>query len=171
MAWQCAKLLRRWGFPRLRSITDFKDKEELLLAILHAYLGDIELVVEQAAAHPGTCRERIRKLVEMILTQPAEQRAVIRLASQEMAQLSLPQRQAFSQTYHTQFIGKIQAMLEAGIHAGELRQIDPGVATWMLLGMMYPYFYPAHYGDVPPPVQVVDHIVMVYLDGIATRGV
>jgi AcrR family transcriptional regulator len=145
----------------------FKDKEELLLAILEAYLGDIELVIELAAETPGTCRERIRKLVAEILAQPAEQRAVMRLASQEMAQLSQPLRLAFSQTYHTRFLGKIQAILEAGIRSGELRQMDPGVATWVLLGMMYPYFYPAHYGDVPPPAQVVDNIATIYLDGIA----
>jgi AcrR family transcriptional regulator len=147
----------------------FKDKEELLLAILEAYLVDIESMIEQVSVQPGNCRGRIHSLVSAILSQPADQRAVIRLASQEMSQLSLPVRQAFNETYHARFINKIQAILAAGIQSGELRPMQPGVATWVLLGMMYPYFYPAHFGDVPPPVDVIDHITTIFLDGISVE--
>lgn len=150
----------------------FKDKEELLLAILDSYLDNIERELAQIAAQPLGTRARITALVEMILAQPTEQRAVIRLSSQEMAQLSAPARQAFDRAYHRKFLHRIQAILEDGIRRGELRAIDPGVATWALLGMLYPYFYPAHSGDLPqagalPQARdIAAQLVEIFIDGI-----
>lgn len=144
----------------------FKDKEELLLAILDSYLDEMEASLAQIQAMRGDARQRVMALVEMILSQPAEQRAVIRLSSQEMAQLGAPARQAFDQAYHRKFIHRIQAILQDGMERGELRRIDIGVAAWALLGMLYPYFYPAHSGDLPHPQDVAVHLVEIYMDGM-----
>lgn len=146
----------------------FKDKEELLLAILDTYLDDMEAMLAQVEETHADVRNRVRMLVEMILSQPAEQRAVIRLSSQEMAHLSAPARQAFERAYHRKFLNRIQAILENGMQAGDLRRIDTGVATWALLGIMYPYFYPAHSSDLPSPAAVADRLVEIYLDGLAS---
>jgi AcrR family transcriptional regulator len=145
----------------------FKDKEELLLAILDTYLDEMEALLAQVERIHTGARGQVRALVEMILAQPAEQRAVIRLSSQEMAHLSAPARQAFERAYHTKFLNRIQAILEAGMQAGELRPIDSSVATWALLGIMYPYFYPAHSSELPSPAAVADRLVAIYLDGLA----
>jgi AcrR family transcriptional regulator len=144
----------------------FRDKEELFLAILEIYLDEIEAILDRVQAEGTTCRQQITALVDAILSQPAEQRAVIRLASQEMSQLNVEARQAFKQTYHKKFIDKIQAILKAGVESGELKPIDTGVATWALLGMMYPYFYPAHSHDVPSSSNVSRQLLEIYLDGV-----
>ena len=144
----------------------FRDKEELFLAILEIYLDEIEAILDLVQAEGTTCRQQVSALVEAILSQPAEQRAVIRLASQEMSQLNAEARQAFNKTYHKKFIDKIQAILKAGVESGELKPIDTGVATWMLLGMMYPYFYPAHSYDMPSPSDVAEQLLEIYLDGV-----
>ena len=144
----------------------FKDKEELLLAILDGYLNEMEATLVRIQTQELPVRRKIDALLQAILRQPAEQRAVIRLGSQEMAQLSAPARAAFNRAYHEKFIDRVQAMLQAGIDRGELRPIDPSVATWTLLGMMYPYFYPAHSQDVPAPSAVLEQILTIYLDGI-----
>jgi AcrR family transcriptional regulator len=148
----------------------FKDKEELFLAILEHYVQGVEAILVQVLEEGGTAPQRIRRLVEAIFDQPAEQRAIIRLASQEMNQLSEPVRRAFHRSYHEQFIDKIQVIIGEGIERGELRPFDPGVATWSLLGMMFPYFYPDHHGEMPPAALVVEQILSIYLDGIALTG-
>jgi AcrR family transcriptional regulator len=147
----------------------FKDKEELLLAILVAYLDEIEAVIDQVRAEGGDSRQQVLLLIENVLSQPAEKRALIRLSSQEMAQLSVPARATFDRAYHEKFIDKIRGLLRAGMDQGELRSMDPDVATWTLLGMMYPYFYPAHTADVPPPADVAEQLASIYLDGMASR--
>ena len=144
----------------------FKDKEELFLAILSNNLNEIENAIDLIQSKPVSHREQIILFVEYVLKQPAEQRAMIRLASQEMSQLSATARKKFDKTYHDHFIGKLQNIFQVGIENGEFRPIDPAIATWALLGIMYPYFYPAHTGDKPVPANVIDEIVTIYLTGI-----
>ena len=50
--------------------------------------------------------------------------------------------------------------------ACEFKPIDPGVATWTLLGIMYPYFYPARAGNGNLPDETIRQIIRVYLGGI-----
>ena len=143
----------------------FKDKEALFLAILESYLEKIEALIVEVELESSACPDRIHLLVERILNQPVDQRAVIRLASQEMAHLSATARQSFGEVYHQRFIGRIEAMLMAGISAGELRPIDPQVCTWALLGMMYPYFYPVHAADVSLSPEAINQLVEIFLEG------
>ena len=46
--------------------------------------------------------------------------------------------------------------------------MDPSVATWALLGIMYPYFYPAHSSELPSPKDVADRLADIYLKGIGS---
>jgi AcrR family transcriptional regulator len=147
----------------------FRDKEDLFLAILEAYLEKVEALIIEIEGINVPCPDKINLLVKRILNQPVDQRAVIRLASQDMAHLSLEARQSFGELYHQRFIGRIQALLESGIISGELRTMDSKVATWALLGMMYPYFYPVHSADVSLSPQSIDQLVNLFLEGIVTH--
>jgi AcrR family transcriptional regulator len=144
----------------------FKDKEELFLAILNLYLNEIESIIDEIQFKPVSSSEQIRMFVEYILGQPAEKRAVMRLGSQEMSQLSATSRKVFGKTYHEKFIGKLIAIIQSGVDCREFQSLNAEVATWALLGMMYPYFYPAHASSEPVPASVIDEIVTIYLKGI-----
>jgi AcrR family transcriptional regulator len=144
----------------------FKDKEELFLAILNASLNEIEAAIDKIGTGSTSSGEKIRMFVEYVLSQPAEQRAIIRLGSQEMSQLSTSSRKKFDKLYHEKFIGKLTAIFQSGMDNGEFRQLDASVATWSLLGIMYPYFYPAHSGDRPIAADTINEIVSIYLNGV-----
>ena len=145
----------------------FHDKEQLLLAILEAYLDEIEELVTAIHARTPDSRQRIELLIKSILEQPADQRAIIRLASQEMPSLSQAARKDFDSLYQRKFLGKIEAIISEGIQRKEIRAIDPGVATWTMLGMMYPYFYSAHASKLPAAVDVADQLAEIFLDGLS----
>jgi AcrR family transcriptional regulator len=145
----------------------YKDKEQLFLAILKAYLDEMETAIDQILSRPVSGKEKIRLFVEYILTQPAEQRATIRLASQEISHLSATARQGFDQIYREKFINKIRAMLVAGMEQGEFRPIQAETAVWALLGIMFPYFYPAHHGGATLSTETIQEIVTIYLNGIS----
>ena len=144
----------------------FKDKEQLFLAILESYLDEMESALNRIQSEPVAGSQRIRLLVEYILRQPAEQRAIIRLASQEMAQLSESVRQSFHQIYRKKLIDKIKAVLQSGMESGDFKRQDPEIATWALLGMMYPYFYPNQAAESRLPDKTIQQILTIYLDGI-----
>ena len=148
----------------------FKDKEELFLAILKAYLDEVESAIDGIIVQPVTCSEKIGFFVEYILEQPAEQRAITRLASQEISQVSVESRKAFNQLYHEKFIDKLMLILQTGIERGEFRPIKPEVATWALMGIMYPYFYPTQTGNAPLSVETIREIVAIYINGISQNG-
>jgi AcrR family transcriptional regulator len=142
----------------------FKDKEDLFLAILTDNLERMEREI-QTDGQAGTTRARVRALTEAIFRQAPEQRAIIRLASQEMGHLSQAARIRFNEVYHQKFIGRVQAILAEGIASGELRPMDPSQATWILLGMMYPFFYPAHSSELGPPEDAIDLMLAIFFDG------
>ncbi len=144
----------------------FKDKEELFLAILTLYLDEMETAIDRITAESLTCRDRVRKFMEFVLIQPPDQRAIIHLASQEVRQLSDSARKSFGHVYQQKFIGKLSAILVLGMERGEFKPVEPEVATWALLGIMYPYFYPAHLGNGALPDETIRQIITVYLDGI-----
>ena len=142
----------------------FKDKQDLFLAILADNLISIGQLVQQAPSTGTSSREQIGQLVRSLFAQPAEQRAVIRLASLEMAHLAPEARAAFGRDYEAQFIGRIAAILQAGVASGELRPIDPRATTWLLLGMMYPFFTPnPNYDRIPEPM--IELLLTVFFDG------
>jgi AcrR family transcriptional regulator len=148
----------------------FKDKEELFIAILSSNLNEIERAIDLIQSRQISCSEQIVLFVEYVLNQPAEERAIIRLGSQEMAQLSAITRQKFNKTYHDQFTGKLQNIFQDGVAKGEFRPIDPGVATWALLGIMYPYFYPAHSESTPLRPETIRQIISIYMNGVIQSG-
>ncbi len=148
----------------------FQDKEGLFVAVLEAYLSEMEVALDRIQAEDQRCSVRIRLFVEYALTQPARQRALIRLASQEVAHIHPPVRQKINAMYHDKFINTIRSIVRAGIEQGELRTVDADVATWSLLGIIYPYTFPNQSGEIGPQGEVIEEILSIYFNGVATTS-
>jgi AcrR family transcriptional regulator len=148
----------------------FKDKEELFVAIVAEYLVGISTMIDEVNSSGTDTRTQITELVRRILAQPPEQRSIIRLASQELSNVSPENRARFLEMYHSRFIGRITALLTAGMARGDLRPMNANIATWALLGMMYPYFHPAPPSQALPTETVVDALLAIYLDGLASSS-
>lgn len=146
----------------------FRDKEELFVALVEQYLVAMSVLIDDVAAGSEDTRGRVGELVRRILAQPPEQRSIIRLASQEIGNISPENRARFLEMYHSRFVNRIAAILQAGMERGDLRRLDPHLATWALLGMMYPYFHPAPPMQVLPPQTLLDQLLQIYFDGIAS---
>jgi AcrR family transcriptional regulator len=147
----------------------FKDKEDLFLAILETYLEKVEALIVEIQNENSTCSEKITLLANRILDQPVDQRAIIRLASQEMSHLNAESKKSFGDLYHTRFIQRIERMLEAGIQNKKFRAMDPKVAAWSLLGLMYPYFYPVHSNDISLTTDAIDQLISIFLSGVSSK--
>lgn len=147
----------------------FKDKETLFLGILVANLEKLEQLVQTARQAGTTTREQIGAMMHLLFAQSAEQRAIIRLASQEMSHLSREARATFNQVYHEKFIDQVAAIMQAGIERGELREMDVHLATWILLGMVYPFLYPAHEKELGPPEAALELILNIFFEGAGSN--
>ena len=146
----------------------FRDKEELFLAILRANLEAIERIIEEAR-HEPTSPDQIRWFVHKLFEQAPEQRAIIRLASQEIAHIGPEARAEFSRLYRQKFVGQVEALLQEGIECGELEPMDVKTGTWILLGMLYPFFYPSQEVAPADRGEAIDLMLRIFFDGAVRR--
>ncbi len=143
----------------------FADKEALFLAILGSYLDVMEGVLADAREASTSSTECLQTIVRGILRQPLEQRSILRLASVEMVHINQEARAAFNVRYHAQFLGPIGDVIAGGVASGEFRSVEPALATWAFLGILYPYFSSS--GGPPPTEAVIAQVIDFYLHGIA----
>lgn len=147
----------------------FADKEGLMVTVLHEYLKDFSKIVNIAKIIAPDSYSRIKFLITEIFAQPAERRAIIRLASQEIGNLSPSVRADFNIVYHAEFIGQIESILKDGMQQGEIQHTAPEMLTWILLGMMYPFFYPNTGRNSAENTVVVDTLLQIFFDGIREK--
>ncbi len=145
----------------------FKDKEALFMAILNANLDRLGGLIQAARQQGTTTREQVSGMMRAIFDQAPNQRAIIRLASQEMMHLSREARAEFRRAYQTKFIHPVEEILRGGIERGELKPVNVLLATWILLGMAYPFLYPAHTTELGSVAEAMDLMVNVFFDGLA----
>jgi len=143
----------------------FKDKEDLILAILNENLTQVGDIVQACRQNEVSARGRIRAMTQAFFEQPVEQRAVIYLATREIAHLSEAARAQFGEVYRQVFVGQIAAILEEGIQSGELRPMDTHLGTWVLLGMLYPFFFPGQERQGERRPLAVESILSIFFDG------
>jgi AcrR family transcriptional regulator len=154
------------GISKAALYYHFADKEDLIVAILEGYLDQTDQLIRSSRAEGGSARAQLARVVRVIFAQPPEKRSIIRLASQEMPNLGPAARQRFGAVYHDKFIGQFVDMISIGTSAGEFQAFEPHTTAWILLGMMYPFFYPAQDRETGDMERVIETILAVFFEGI-----
>jgi AcrR family transcriptional regulator len=145
----------------------FKDKEDLFVALLNANLDLLIALLTQVRQDESTARGRLLRFSIGLFTQmERSQRAMIRTASQEMNKLSPAAQNVFVKRYQEGFIGAITAIVAEGVQRGEVRPLEPSLTTWVLLGMLYPFFAPS--GDAHPETTfaAVEAALDIFFNGV-----
>ncbi len=155
------------GITKAAIYYHYRDKEEVLLAILRSLLAAIERLIDEAQADGGSTRDQLERVMAGIFAMPTEQRGLIRLVSQEMPRLNARDYEEFLQSYHRRFIGRMERIVSEGIEHGEVATVDPALATWMLLGMAYPFLYPAHARELGVDDRTISTMIRIFFDGLA----
>ena len=157
------------GMTKAALYYHFRDKEQLFVAILERVLGELSTLIEECRTADATHRVQIERIVHQIMRLPAVRRASLRLASQELGNLDAATRQRFLEQYHTQFISRITTILATGMAKGEFKSFDPSLATWALLGMLYPYFHVAPVTGMAPSDTLIQQLLAIFFDGLQTQ--
>ena len=118
----------------------FSAKTDLLRAILADYLEETARLVDVARESSADAAGRLRAVVEGLIAQPPARRALMRLA--------------------------IRTLFAAGMESGEFVVRDPEVLTWVLLGMLYPFFSSGARLVTP---ETTETILGVLFDGLRVR--
>lgn len=145
----------------------FKDKQALFLAVLDDHLVELERLLSSIEAQPGTARTKIRAFVQAVFTQlPADHRAIIRLASQDMGKIDPVFHADFNQRYQEKFLNRLAGLLETGIVSGQVCEMDAHLGVWALLGLMYPFMNQDFSETGGEAESVAAFIEKVFFDGV-----
>ncbi len=164
------ELAQSTGVAKASLYYHFRDKEALFLAVLGAALDRVESLLTRSdvEAESGRgARSRLTAFVEGLLAWRPEERAVIRLASQEIGHVAPKARRAFEREYRRRFVNRLETILQDAIETGELRPLDPAVATWLLLGLLYPLTAPGFDGRSPRAQRTAELALSLFFDGAA----
>ena len=88
-----------------------------------------------------------------------------------MTHLSQAARAEFGRAYQNKFIHQVEEILRGGVERGELKPVNVQLATWILLGMAYPFLYPAldttpHEHALGGVREAMDLMVTTFFDGL-----
>lgn len=146
----------------------FRDKEDLLEAVLTHWIDTMETLMARVRLASGT-REQLLTLVRGLFLQAPTQRALIRLGTQDLPRLREEIRASIRHCYRENFLEPIEAIFREGVAQGTLRPVDPHLTTWLLLGMLFPFFHTDHPCTALATEATATLIVDTLLDGIAAR--
>jgi len=145
----------------------FRDKEGLYLAIVFEFLD--EMAVSLKNLPDISARGQLTVLAHYVMSLPFEQRALIRLVSQEIGQLPDETKVKLLEKYQECFLGRIETIIEQGINSGEFRCMSPHLALWALLGLLYPYTFlgaSAVHAEAFEEKKIVDQVLSIFFTGI-----
>lgn len=145
----------------------FPGKEALLTALIHRALDEIESVVE-AAERTTTIRPRLQVIVEGTLRVHGSYGWLMEaLLAGTLAASSRDAIRADAESRN--FDGRIQALLAAGIEAGELRgDLDSQLGTLVLQSLLSPWMY-EKIRSRREPDGVAGALVDIFLRGAAAH--
>jgi AcrR family transcriptional regulator len=118
----------------------FKDKEDLFMSILMENMAALNRLMMAMADVSGSAQEKVTYFAHGIFSQlKGNQRTLIRLASQDLRNLSPGLHAEFYQHYEAAFLAPLDRIFEQGMAENQIRSLKPRIATWTLLGVLYPF--------------------------------
>ncbi len=148
----------------------FPSKEALYLAMMHADLQHKRALLAAAAAEPGACRERLRRLTAAFLALPPEPRQLIRLVRRDINIFADPARAALIRAYQAALPEPIEAIVRAGQRAGEVAAGDARLLAWAYVALVEVMLTPYAQRVLPGEAARLDYVLDLFFAGAARRS-
>ena len=148
----------------------FKDKEDLFLAVLDENLNEFEELLTKLQPQSNSSRILITSFIrEVLINLPVNGRSMFQKAQQDLSKLNPAARSAFNQRYYEKFLSPLAEIIQAGIAAKEIRNLNPHITVWALLGLMVPFFNSELTKDTNKE-EVVSLIETIFFEGVGVKS-
>ncbi len=154
----------------------FGSKEGLLRALLMEGMGQLTAELSKIAEQEADPEKRLRRIVRFLVGHFAENHAGMRMMHRELLRTDSPLLNELAPgtaAYHGIFV----EILEQARKEGRLRDVDPNVATLLLMGMLQIYFvaYPLAsriLGPLSPELldALETHVTEIFFHGVLAEG-
>jgi AcrR family transcriptional regulator len=147
----------------------FKDKEDLFLAVLDENLGVFEELLTNLQTLTGSSRSIISSFIKAVFAElPLNVRSIFQKAQQDLSKVNPAARTSFNKRYEEKFLAPLAEIIQTGIVSNQIRDLNPHIAVWALLGLMYPFFNREFHEDASKE-EVVRLIESIFFEGIAVK--
>lgn len=143
----------------------FAGKEALYLAMMHADLEEKKTLFHSAVERGGTCRERLRRVVELFLQLPPEKRELIKLVRRDINIFKDPIRDGLIRAYQAALPEQVEIIIRDGIRDGELAPGDPRLLSWMHTAIVEVILTPYAEDVLGSPAAMADYAVNLFFNG------
>ncbi len=116
----------------------YKSKEEVAFSLVSDMLGDFLELIERARDEGGPVIARLERLVADVAELYYRETDYLRLLWKFRADRSFIFSKEYTErvtSYYVKIRGALEAMVEQGIAAGEIREVDPRLMAFILLGI------------------------------------
>jgi AcrR family transcriptional regulator len=143
----------------------FPSKEALYLEMMHADLEEKKELFRSAVESDGTCRERLRRLVEAFLRLPQEKRDLIKLVRRDINIFRGSIRDRLVRAYQAALPEQVEVIIRDGIRNKELARGDPRLLSWLHVALVEVIVTNYAQEIIGSPAAMADYAVNLFFDG------
>jgi AcrR family transcriptional regulator len=143
----------------------FPSKEALYLAMMHADLLEKKALFQRAVEGEGTCRERLRNLVETFLRLPRQKRELIKLVRRDINIFKNPMRDRLVRAYQAALPERVEVIIRDGIRSKELSPGDPRLLSWLHVALVEVIVSDYAQEVLGSPAAMADYAVSLFFGG------
>ena len=114
----------------------FRDKQNLFAEVFKNYVAVLAQQLQEAGARQGSCRVRLASMAEAHAQSMLKSRSEIHTLTPVLMQCDSEEIRKLIPEAKGQFPSMFAAVVEEGIVAGEIRQVDAQRVSVLLLGMI-----------------------------------
>ncbi len=163
-------IARACGVSNAAIYYHFENKQELYIQMLVASLYRMGQALEAAAQEPGSCRERLHRMAHTHARLTLDKRSLAQFAIRDLTTLGPEAVREALPRLRARVPSVLEAVLEQGIATGELKPVDPSLASDILLGMLNALNTEILLGLREEPDEAsIDLVIEVFLNGIAVE--
>lgn len=145
----------------------FNTKDELFCHLIRVVRERLSDEVERALGAGATAREKLRALVRAYLSLTRSQRSLWRIAMNEANTLGGQVKELLGECRQAN-LARIARVLEEGIAAGEVKRVNPALASLCLMGIISEaVLSPPASGRGMDVEELTDHITELFFQGVA----
>lgn len=145
----------------------FKGKEELFLRMMVDYLDNLQALLHEAVAMPGTARERLYCLTELYLAKPLTDQRTIQLVRRDNNRFQGSTRDTLITAYQNALPNQIEAIISDGLKANEIKSGDARIYAWQFVAIVEVSLSTYARQRFDSPQKMATYLTDVFFDGVA----
>ena len=147
----------------------FGSKQNLYVEVIREFVASVIQPVQEAESGSGSSRERLTRMVLAFSRFLSESRSELHMLLRDLTECEGEEIQQLIPEVTGQILSPFATVLEDGVAAGEIRTVDVGRVSLLLMGMLNSMAARRMRGPVPETLaEDVDLAISTLYEGIAT---